>query len=96
MPKIILLNPEEEPLKKNHISWKVEKDDHNNEITLYEIIECLYDHPQAPGEALIPRIEVERVITYKMSREEAAPLLIFDFTSTNLNFFIKNMKLISR
>lgn len=89
----ILLNVTGDPIKKKHISWRVERDTTHNTITLYEIQECHYPHPQAPDQALIQRLEENCLLQVPLNSFEAASLQILEYALANTTFMVKNMKL---
>ncbi|MFW6273208.1 MAG: hypothetical protein ACOC2U_05460 [bacterium] len=69
--KNVLINLENEPIDSKHISWNVYQD--GNCIVLQELVENYYEHPQAKGYAVIPKLELiekKRVFNEK----EKAPL----------------------
>lgn len=69
--KNVLINLESKPIDSKHISWSVYQD--GNCIVLQELVENYYEHPQAKGYALIPKLElVEKKRVYK--EKEKAPL----------------------
>lgn len=53
--KNVLINITTDPVETKHISWHVFED--GNSIVLLEIVENYYNHPEAPGYALISKIE---------------------------------------
>lgn len=69
----ILINITKDPVFSKNISWVVNESGDN--IVLYEIVESYYEHPDAEGQALIPKlemIEIERI--KKNDTLNAAPL----------------------
>jgi hypothetical protein len=79
----IIINIEEEIITKKHISYYVKID--NPKITLYEIYESYYTHPNSKTQALISRIETEKVKSYNVNELKAAPLMLLYHALNNIN-----------
>jgi hypothetical protein len=90
----ILLNVTSDPVKIKHISWRVERDTIHNTITLYEIRECYYPHPQAPDHALIQRLEENNLLQVLLNSPEGASLKILEYALANTTLMVKNMNLV--
>jgi hypothetical protein len=75
---MIILQNDAKPIKTRHIAFFTRDDGYgDNEITLYEVVENTYPHPQAPDLAVLSDIEVNRVKTYhKCSIDAAGPFLV--------------------
>lgn len=67
-----IINIPKLPLHKKHIAWVVKEDQDN--LLLQRVVECFYEHPEAPEWAKISRIEIEQVKKVNKNSKEAAPL----------------------
>lgn len=79
---IIIINVEEDMIEKKHISYYVKID--NQKITLYETYEAYYIHPNSKNQALISRIETEKIRTYNINEIKAAPLMLLNHALNNI------------
>ena len=79
---ILVLNPTEEPLEKKHIAyyWSANWPF----VTLHEVVEAKYKHPQAPEDMWITKLETRTLKTYHSESSEAAPINLLKFASQNL------------
>uniref|UniRef100_A0A6M3LHN8 Uncharacterized protein n=1 Tax=viral metagenome TaxID=1070528 RepID=A0A6M3LHN8_9ZZZZ len=82
----ILINITTEPIKYKHISWNVEI--RGREIILYQIVENIYKHPDAPEHATISKIEEEKVLSYNIIDKKAASLFLLKNALDNISNFI--------
>jgi hypothetical protein len=78
----IIINIEENIIEKKHISYYVKLD--NPKITLYEVYEAYYIHPDSENQALISRIETEKISSYNVNELKAAPLMLLNYALNNI------------
>ncbi len=89
----ILINTTSQPIKRNHICWYVKKDNTNNTITLFEVVDNYYEHPDSKGTAIISKIETERIKTHNLSSPNASPLFQLDIAQNIVTLF-KNKEIV--
>lgn len=71
------VNTEDVPVRVEHVCYYT-RDDGDNGITLHEVIQEFYKHPQAPNDALIPLITTRRVTSCNRLSERASPLVVLE------------------
>jgi len=86
----IIINIVEEPVSRKHISYSVKSFD--DTISLCEVEEVSYIHPDSQGMATISRIEENDICTYKKWDERAAPLFLLKHAINNIDIIYKNNK----
>ena len=64
------------PLKTKHICFYTTKD--HDEITLMEMIEEVYPHPDAPQEAVIQLITYRVICSHTRTTERAANMVLLE------------------
>lgn len=84
----IIINVDEKPVNKKHISYSVKLiKDH---ISLYEIEEVSYIHPDSQGSATISRIEETLIRTYHILDMTASPLILLNHMFNTIKIIYKN------
>jgi hypothetical protein len=78
----IIINIEEDIIEKKHISYYVKLD--SPKITLYEVYEAYYTHPNSKNQPLISRIETKKVKSYNVNELKAAPLMLLNYALNNI------------
>jgi hypothetical protein len=71
---LVPINNETAPVRTKHICWYTK--DNGREITLFELVENFYEHPQAPDCALFPVYETVRHNTFIKGEHKASPLTL--------------------
>jgi hypothetical protein len=79
---MIILNVTEQPTKKVHLAYYTVRD--GDQISLKEVYEAYYPHPQAPGAAVVSRIEIRMVKKALCPSTEAAPLVLLENAQFNI------------
>ncbi|KKN99065.1 hypothetical protein LCGC14_0143120 [marine sediment metagenome] len=79
----------EKPVSEKHISWFTKPASEGKYITLYEVVEQLYQHPQAPDEAVIPVLTTRQVHSALRSSLEGASLVLFEAAQTVIDGSVK-------
>lgn len=81
MSKVIVINTE--PVSFRHIGWFVK---HSGcDLSLFEVVEALYAHPDAPEHAKIPVLEYLHRKTVRQDTAESASIELFETSQRNLN-----------
>ena len=83
MAENILLNVTTKPVREEVVCYYTRSNGRN--ITLLRVVERYYDHPQAPGDALIQKIEIDKVKTVKRHSKEAASLKLLESAQHNIS-----------
>lgn len=73
------------PRKTKHICWTT-RDEADNEISLIEIIEVSYPHPEAEDFATISVLETVYHGKYKRHEIGASPLILMEAVENNITF----------
>jgi hypothetical protein len=84
----MLLVINEDFVKEEHICWQVDNSGDGN-ISLYEVVNRTYRHPEAPEDAFIKVIEVVLRSTVKKNDSKAAPMFLLANAEENLNLLRK-------
>lgn len=56
----------------------------NQKITLYEVYEAYYIHPNSNTQTLISRIETEKINSYNINEIKAVPLMLLYHALNNI------------
>lgn len=86
---MIIINIEEESVDSKHIAWFVEREKHDQVISLYEVKEVYYNHPQSNNNATISRLETYCICKHKITEIDAAPLLLLEYATNNIKLNLK-------
>jgi len=91
---MILINIEEKPIKSDHISYYVQRHYSNNKqyISLYEIKNYHYIHPQSDGMATISQIDYELVCSFGVNELIAAPLFLLENALNTIKLLKSKLK----
>jgi hypothetical protein len=83
----ILINITENQINQKHISWAYEERFDNNQqiIVLFEIVERIYPHPQAPNDATISQIEKIESKRYRLTDSKVAPIILLKHALDNVS-----------
>lgn len=86
----VIINIDKSPVKREHISYGISC--YGPNITLKEIENVFYEHPDSQGMALIQRIEERVICTYNKGQIEAAPLLLLKNALDNISLLYEKEK----
>ena len=82
MIQCCFINTEDTPIRAEHICYFTRKES-NDQIVLCEVYKEYYDHPDAPGEALVSVVLTRSIRSYSRHEQRAAPVIIMEAAQNN-------------
>lgn len=79
--QVAFVNTEQMPLYTRHICYKV--DSKTEEVSLMEVYESYFPHPEAPALAKVSVVGLRHVRTYQRTDPKAAALLLLEAAMNN-------------
>lgn len=82
--QVAFVNTDDMPIEVKHVCFfsKRDKTSHDS-ISLFEIVDEKYPHPEAPDDAFIWLTTTRCLGSYKINGERAAPLLLLEHAQQN-------------
>ena len=88
MTDTLLLNTDQFPIEEKHVAFFTQENGYD--ITLMEVVEAFYPHPNAPKDAKISRLEIRTVAKEKTNSFRAAGINLVKYANDNaINTFLK-------
>ena len=84
MIQTIVLNTDEHPVKSEHICFYADIDSENH-TRLFEVETVFYNHPEAQGQGLLPRIETKLVAHHPIASYKSAQAMLLIHANKNVN-----------
>ena len=84
---MIIINPTQEPTKIVHIAWFPGNTNDPDNITLCELVQEIYPHPDAPNTAVLTRLDIKNHGTYSRRDIMSAPLILLEAAQNNIQHF---------
>jgi hypothetical protein len=94
MADIIINVDTEHVVKSKHLAYYVDEQFGGGVIlyTLHEVIERWYVHPNSEGQAIIPSIEVDRILEVRSTDRKAPPLIVLKAAMDTVDIIQKEGK----
>lgn len=71
------------PIKQRHLCWRTTRN--AEKISLIEVVESHYRHPDAPEHAIVPVVEELFRYSLPVTDHRAAPLLLLEASHKNIS-----------
>lgn len=84
----LVINTDQFPIKTKHVAFYTSVDEARENISLREVLECFYPHPEAPEEVLISRLETKHIISFSLRDERSAALALLDHAQNNIKTLV--------